>query len=638
MTPEDVRTALQAASTHFNTGRYVDSAALADSILAHDPANAEALHVAGLSRVQLGRTDVALPLLERAVKARKSDDGFANSLALAYLALGQTEAAAKTLEPLARKNKLSAPGLNTLGDCRLRQGDPTKAKACFEKALKLQPNLTPAQVNLGEALKQSGDLTAAIQHYETVIKANPTALSAWRNYGLALIDAERFHDSLAPLNHYLTHNPNDVATRMSLGSSYSKLGATQDALDAFQRALTQSPDNVEALNNLGVTLRTLNRTEEAARAFQRVLELNPEMTSARGNLAHMLYETEGIEAALPILNEGISLAPDDPRIHMARSHPLLSEGRIAEGWPDYQWRFQMPPDFSGKKDHPYPTWEGSNLSGKTILVWGEQGVGDEILYASMLADLIKIAEHVILDCEARLAPIFTRSFPSITVVARTTPASEKIRNAAIDFQSSIGDLAAHLRPDLDAFTEGLPYLLCDQGQKSKIVDRYRSRNARSKRIGIAWFSGRPSEGWQKTIPLDQWAPILRQRDAAFYSLQYGDHAQEIAATNAALDCDIFTDPEVDALKNMDTFTSQVAAMDLVITNSNTAAHVAGAIGVPVWTIVPRAGRGALWYWFKTGNQSPWYKSMTLYRQTTWHNWTDTIEIVARDLSIFLSNE
>ena len=635
-TPEDLNTALQASINHFNSGRLAEAAAVADRVLVNAPTNPEALHIAGLSRLQMGDAPAALPLLKNAARAKKLDGEIANSLAQAHLAYGNVDSAAEALEPLARKNKLPAAGFSTLGDCRLRQGEPTKAKACFEKALKLQPDLSAALVNLGEALKHGGNLLAAIEHYKSVTTDYPAIPSAWRNLGLTLLDAERFSDSIAPLQHYLVFNPHDVPSRMSLGSSYLQMGDLENALESFDTALRLQPGNAEALNNRGVTLRTMDLTDDAESAFRQALELDPKMTPARGNLAHMLHETKGLGEALKLLDQGIAMRPADAKAHTARSHPLLIDGKLADGWVDQKWRFQIPPHFAGRRDHAYPAWDGSDLADKTILVWGEQGVGDEILHSSMLPDLLSVASHVILECEARLVPLFSRSFPQAMVVARTNPAPKVLNNMEVDFQLAMGDLVPHFRPDFKSFPEGSAYLRSDSDQQADLVERYSSISPHATRIGVAWFSGRTKGGWEKTIPLNLWSSILGQPNATFVSLQYGDHSKEIADVSAALGCDIILDPNIDALNNMDSFAAQVATMDLVITNSNTAAHMAGSLGVPAWIMVPRVGSGgALWYWFKEGERSPWYKSIRLYRQTEWKGWTNVINRVAADLEEFL---
>lgn len=637
-TPDDLTKALQAAGAYFNAGRFAESAALADRVLEHQARNPDALHIAGMSRYHLGHSQDALPLLSEAISARKSDPGIANSLALANLALGRTDDAAAALEPLARKNKLAAAGLNTLGDCRLRQGDAVKARACFEKALKLEPSLDAARVNLGEALKESGDLHGAITHYESLVKTHPHLPSVWRNLGLALQKAERFKDSIPPLEHYLTLNPNDVPSRLSLGLGLNKTGQFEAALEKFEEALKLAPTNADAWNNRGVSFRTLGRTTDAESSYKQALTYDPKLEAARTNLAQLAHATQGIEAALVHLDEAIALNPDQAKPHMARCEALLTEGRLAEGLQDYEWRFRQSSSHEQARHQDLPVWEGGDLAEKTILVWSEQGVGDEIMYASMIPDLIAAAKHVVIECEPRLVPIFSRSFPQATVITTTNAAIKTLNKLHIDYQIAAGTACQYVRPNLDSFNDSSSYLVCDAELRQSISRQYRATDPDKLVVGIAWRSGRPTDAWIKTIPLIEWAPILRATGASFVSLQYGDNHLEIEDARAVSGQDIITDPNVDPLKDIDTYAAQVAAMDLVISNSNTAAHLAGALGVPTWTILPRLGSGGLpWHWFKEGSSSPWYESMTVYRQTDWHNWDKIIAQVATDLTALLKS-
>ncbi|MEQ9445062.1 MAG: tetratricopeptide repeat protein [Rhodospirillaceae bacterium] len=637
--PTDLKSALMLASSHFNDGRFLEALILTDQVLKKDPHNVTALHVSGLSKLSLGRAEEALDLLETAAAGKKSDGVIANSLAQARMAVGQFDEAARGLEKLARKNKLSAIGLNTLGDCRLRQDMPNKALACFEKALKLDPKLGAARVNIGEALKNSGNIEGAIEHYRTVIKTHPELLSAWRNLGLALQSEDLIEESFESLEYYTARNPADLTTRLSLGSSYFNISQFEKALAIFDGVLKSAPTHAEALNNRGLALRMLGRESEAENAFGTALVNDHSLDPARFNLAHMLAETKGRQAALNILDEAVALAaekPSAPTAHVKRSQPLLSDGLIAEGWADYKWRFQEPPTYAGKREYNLPIWDGSNLSGKSILIWGEQGLGDEILYASMINDVIDIAQSVAIEVEPRLVPLFVRSFPLASVYSRSNPLDSALANLKVDWQSSIGDLCEFLRPNFDAFENKRPYLKFNQNLRAELRNKYQDLDPTRPLIGIAWRSGRKSEGRDKSIPLEQWRDILGQ-DAVFISLQYGAHDAEIQKALNEHKSKIIFDGTVDSLVDFDTFAAQVGAMDLVISNSNTAAHLAGALGVPTWTILPRRGsRSLLWYWFNEGTKSPWYRSMTLYRQTKWGDWSDIIDNVATDLKSFIT--
>lgn len=629
---EDVTGALQAALTHLNQGRTSDAVALSDAVLQQAGDHADALHISGLGRVRMGLAQEALPLLQSAHKLRKTDGSIANSLAQAYLSLGDVDSASAALEPLARKNKLPAAGLNTLGNCRLGQRKFAKARACFEKAIKLQPNLMAAKVNIGETLRQSGDAEGAIKYYRKLLDAEPHAQSAWRNLGLALQDAEQFSESITPLQTYLKTAPNDVASVLSVGVGFFKSGRPENALSVFNHALTLAPKNTEALNSRGLALRAIGRTEEAEQDFRNALVIDPTFNTARLNLANLLHKSQGAEAAVAVMNEAVAQMPDDAKAHIERGHIFLQEGRIAEGWDDYAWRFHLPPDFAGKREFPFPSWNGEDLKNQTLLIWGEQGIGDEILYGSLIGEAVAQAKHVVVECDQRLAPLFSRSFPSVNVFERAIRPNRQLLRQTIDYQIAMGDLCRFLRPDIQAFTGSGAYLTVDPQRKATYRERYLSHAPDQLIVGIAWHSGRSKDGWLKTIPLEQWTPILSRPNVTFVSLQYGQHLDEIETARSETNSDLVLDPDVDPLKDMDTFAAQVAAMDLVITNSNAAAHVAGAVSIPVWTMIPHLGSGGLlWYWFKEGKKSLWYDSMTLYRQTQWQQWTDVIDNVACDL-------
>ena len=634
--PSDLNSALMRASSHFNDGRLAEALALAEQVLKEYPQNITALHVAGLCNLSLGHAEDALELLEAAAAGKKSDGVIANSLAQARIALGRFDEAAIGLEKLARKNKLPAAGLNTLGDCRLRQDMPEKALACFEKALKLDPSLGAARVNIGEALKDSGDIKGAIEHYRSVIKTHPELLSAWRNLGLALQSADIIEESIEFLEYYVGRNPEDLTTRLSLGSSYFKTGQFEKALTIFDGVLKTAPTHADAWNNRGLTLRMLGREDEAENAFNTALANNHSLDPARYNLAHMLHETKGRQAALNILDEALALAAEKPEAHVKRSQPLLSDGLISEGWPDYKWRFQQPPTYAGRRNHKLPIWDGSSLSGKSILIWGEQGLGDEILYAGMINDVVAMAQSVAIEVEPRLVPLFKRSFPLARVHPRSNPIDAALVGLERDWQTSIGDLCEFLRPNFDAFKKTPRYLTYNQTLREAFRDKYQSLGPTKPLIGIAWRSGRLSEGRDKSVPLEHWRDILGQ-DAVFVSLQYGNHDAEIQQACNEHKVKIISDSAVDSLVDFDTFAAQTGAMDLVISNSNTAAHLAGALGVPTWTILPRRGSSSLlWYWFNEGRKNPWYSSMTLYRQKKWQDWSDVIDNVANDLKAFIA--
>lgn len=635
--PQDISAteALQVASTYVNGGRYTEAVALSQSILQSQPNNADALHILGLSQFHLGQYENAEPSLAAAIKARSSDATIANSYALVLLALDKTDEAATRLEKFARKGKLTPAGLATLGDCRLRQNQPDKALACLRKALAKTPTLTAARVTYGEALKQSGDLAGAIKHYRELVQSTPSAYLAWRNLGLALQDAEQFEESIEALETYLARRPDDLQSRLSLAASFLQSAGFERALEEIDKVLEVSPDHAEAWNNKGLALRSIERLADAENAFMRAIDLDPSMSEARTNLAHLAHDLRGIDAALEIFDRAIASGCDVEKAHVDRGFPLLSEGRIREGWSEHRWSEAPQDKRRGWRPHKGEYWSGQNLAGKTVLVWGEQGIGDEIIYASMIPNVIAQAGKVLIECDARLVPLYERSFVTAEVYAREPQIAPKLKQREIDFHISVADLCPILRPDLAAFTDGQTYLSPNPSQREAIRKKYSHRAEGLPLIGIAWRSGRKNNAWLKSIPLREWHPIFEAGATNLISLQYGDLSEEIESAEREFGVSIFCDDQIDPLTDMDGFASQVAAMDLVITNSNTAAHVAGALGVPTWVMVPRSGSGGTpWYWQREGAKCPWYNSVQLYRQTRFQNWESALSAVATDMAEF----
>jgi hypothetical protein len=293
---------------------------------------------------------------------------------------------------------------------------------------------------------------------------------------------------------------------------------------------------------------------------------------------------------------------------------MLYIGGLAEGWKDWLLRHET----DKKSRFIQPWWDGSDPQGKTILVWNEQGLGDEIIFASMLPELQAQDAKIILEANQRLVPLFARSFPDIEVIPRQTPPHPRTLDAALQVSSE--GMGPFFRAGMKDFTGGKPFLRCDEAKRAALRKKYEGFG-KKRIIGISWRSKAKLVGLYKSSELKEWASLLSMPDTLFVDLQYGDTAEERKSFPQ-----LYHDPEIDQMQDMDAFAAQVAACDAIVTVSNTAAHVAGALGVPTHVML-HAARGVLWYWFKESDRSPWYASARLYRQAQGGNWQDVIERV-----------
>ncbi len=361
--------------------------------------------------------------------------------------------------------------------------------------------------------------------------------------------------------------------------------------------------------------------------YLKAIESDPFHRSALSNLA-LIHEREGnIEAALETLNKLCEQYENDASFIHRRGLILLSLGHLAEGWADYGRRLKSKAYKSWQYALRVPYWRGEDLSDKHLVVWTDQGLGEQILTTSLLPDVISKAQRVALACDPRLVPLFQRSFPDVDVVSLEATREKGKDIGPVDVQATLSELGAVLRPSVDKFPRSKPFLVANADRTSNFRKTLASDQDR-RLVGISWRSENPMAGVEKSTSLtEHWKPVLDCADIRFVSLQYGDVQSEVAAMHVN-GCDLI-DPMIDATHQFDDFAALTAAMDLVISTSNTTVHVAGGLGVPTWTVLPNA-YGRPWYWFTEGDLSPWYDSLSLFRSQG--DWLPIFQRVAKDLS------
>lgn len=476
---------------------------------------------------------------------------------------------------------LAASGRNAdaarlLGALLLQRGDVKSAVPLLEKAVRLAPGAA-ALVNLAGALRADGDAARAADCCRRAIALDRTLSAAF----------------------------------FTLGHAYRDLGQLADAADAYRAFVALEPRDVEGHAVLGDTYRLMERPDAAMEAYEIALSYDGAHINAHINVAGIIQSQGFHHAGLAVLEALLRAAPGSAEAAKTLAIAQLQLGDFANGWPGLEARFESTTERVTRRPAQPAYWQGEDLDGKTILLWTEQGLGDEILFSSLIPDVVARAKAVGVACSPRLVPVLQRSFPSVGVFSRDDDAAGQ---SVFDYQQSVVSLARFLRPDFAAFPRPAGHLEADPATAARLREKYRARAGARRIIGLSWRSTNPVFGPAKTAALASFAPILTQPDALFVNLQYGDCHAEIRAVRDTLGVEIIEDSDVDSAVSMDDFLAQVAAMDLVITTSNTTAHAAGALNVPVWVLLPFAA-GSIWYWFLRRTDSPWYRSAVLMRST-----------------------
>ncbi len=470
----------------------------------------------------------------------------------------------------------NADAARLLGTLLLQRGDAKAAVPLLEKAVRLAPGAATL-VNLAGALRADGDPAAAAAACRRAIALDPALSVAFFTLGHACRDLK------------------DLA----------------GAAEAYSAYLARQPGDVEGYVILGDTLRLMERPDAAMEAYEAALAHDGAHINAHINVAGIIQSQGAFHAGLAVLEGLQRAAPDNAEARKTLAVAQLQLGDFANGWPGLEARFDSVTERVARPAPPPAYWRGEDLAGKSIVVWTEQGVGDEILFSGLIPEIAGRAGSYGIQCSARMIPVLQRSFPQASLIARDDDGAV-VHRAGFDFQQSVVSLAQYLRPGFAAFPRHDGYLRPDPAVRARLREKYRARANGRRIVGLSWRSTNPAFGEAKSAVLINLAPILTQSDALFVNLQYGDCRAEIEAVRRKLGVEIVDDSEVDSAASIDDFLAQVAAMDLVISTSNTAAHAAGALNVPVWILLPFAA-GSIWYWFLHRADSPWYPSAVLMR-------------------------
>jgi tetratricopeptide (TPR) repeat protein len=607
-------------------GDHTQALAFYDRGLKTAPAFADLHANRGNALAALGRGDEALTAFGQAVKLKPGHlEAWLNAGTLFHRA-GRFKEAVTTFRAAAA----ACPDVRVfynLGMC-LRdlaaqpdedaQTHRDEAVAAFARAVILDPSFAPAQIAQSAALAVAGVYDKAITHLLSAIALKAAASDQEKrellnNLGELFRKNRQLDRAIDTQRQALLLGPDDRTIRYNLALTLAAAGDIGEAEEIYLRLIESDPSFLKPYINLANIYRDRNRTGDAIRLCERALDVDPALHEAYTNIGANFADRGWLFAAVLLHHKALSFSPADPESGLNFAVNLLRLGRFHEGWPYYDSRFELlnPPN----RATPPKMWEGEDVGGKSVMIWTEQGIGDEILYASMIGDMVKRSGRCVIECSQRLVPIFARSFPGVAVAGWEYSQRPASPTETIDVQIAAGSLGRYLRPDFASFPRQKSFLRADPAATAKLRSAYEARANGRRIVGLAWRSKNETIGPAKSARLVNLAPILTTPGIFFVNMQYGDCDGEIKEVRETLGVEIHQDPAVDALENLDAAFSQAAAMDLVITSSNSAAHIAGAQGAPVWIMLPHA-KGVLWYWFAHRADCPWYPSARLFRTPT----------------------
>jgi Flp pilus assembly protein TadD len=471
---------------------------------------------------------------------------------------------------------------------------------------------------LAEITGNSGDAEESIRCLSFVAELEPQNIAAHVNLASALVGVGKFAGAVAAARRALSVDPQCIHAYCNLSVALLRMGELQQAEESARRALHIDASFLPAHTQLGDVLLARGDAREAARSYGEAARLAPSSPIACNNLGYAQQVAGDLDQALRCYDQAIALDPGYVQAHVNRAAIFLLREEFAKGWDEYEWRLREPSNVVPLQRHAAARWDGEPLAGKSILVHAEQGLGDQIMYASCLSEVASQARECVARCEPRLVSLLQRSLPGLTVLGE--PPARRF-----DFAIEMGSLPRFLRRHAGAFP-GQRYLAPDAAR----VARWRARLAQlghGPKIGLSWRGGVPQTGraW-RSLTLEQLQPVLGFQPACFVSLQYGDAGGEIEAFKRSHGVTVHHWPE--AIEDCEETAALVCALDLTVSVCTAIVHLCGALGRPVWVMTPVAPESR--YGF-TGPGMRWYASARMFRQARHAEWGDVIRDIVRAL-------
>ncbi|WP_084536795.1 tetratricopeptide repeat protein [Azospirillum halopraeferens] len=603
----DVSARLAEAVAHHRAGRLQDAARAYDAVLALQPRHADALHLLGVLAIQAGQPATAVELIGRAIAQAGDIADYHDNLGSALAAAGRpADAVAAHRRALALRPD-SAPARFNLGNALHAAGRPDRAAAAFRGALALRPDYTKAWYNCGNALRDAGDAARTVTAFARAAALEPGMAEARNNLGDALAAVGRLDESVAQHRAVVHLRPDDATAWYNLGTALQQKAAYEEAEIAYREALRRAPGHVGALNNLGSVLKRLGRPDQAEACHRLALKHRPDFAEALYNLGNALQAQGKLAQAAETYEEALARKPDLATASYNLALLALHHGDLPRGWFGYDRRFaagEARPD----RRIPLPRWRGEPMDGRRLLVWREQGVGDEILFASCYGESAATGGAVVIEADRRLVSLLARSFPAATVRAERCDAAgaEPAEPPDADAQVPAGTLPRHLRGNLARFPARPSWLVPDPARMAAWRERMAAAGPGLK-VGIGWRSSLMTQERRGAYTaLADWGALFAVPGVEWVNLQYDDCAAEITDAEARFGVRIHRWADLDLKDDFEATAALMANLDLVISPAMSAGELAGALGVPVW----RFGAPD-WTWLGTGVR-PWFPSMRVF--------------------------
>ncbi len=501
--------------------------------------------------------------------------------------------------------------LNLLGLAAAQSGRPQAAADLFTRAIRSAPGNPTLHGHLGIVLRNLGRHDEALQCFDRALALKPDNAIAHNNRGGTLADLKRHDEAIASFERAIAANARYAEAWYNLGNSQAALRGIEVAITSYRKAIALEPDFTDAHNNLGVALAERNAHEDAIACYRRAIALQPHFAEAYNNLGAAFGDLRRYDEAIAAYERSIAIDPDYADAHWNLALHRLLLGDFARGWVGYEWRWRQDQVARFKRDYPQPLWRGNEpVAGKTMLLYAEQGLGDMLQFCRYASRVAALGATVLLEAPPALQSVLS----GLDGVAQVIPQGTAL--PAFDIHCPITSLPLAFHTTAGTIPRDVPYL---KAAATRVALWEQKLGKKTKpRVGLAW-SGNVLPDPNRSMTLAE-ALALSMDGVEIISLQ-----KEVRAADAAL---LASRPDIrhfgDTLQDFADTAALIESVDMVISIDTSVAHLAGAMGKPLWVLLPYS---ADWRWMVDRDDCLWYPSARLFRQTAIGDWAGVLQRV-----------
>lgn len=603
-------------------GKLPEAAAALEDVLLVEPHQPTTCYNLGTIFQLLDRHDDAVERFRQAIALKPDDAQAHNNLAVTLKKAGRLEEASEAYRRAIAIQPDFEQAYSNLAAVLYALDRFDEAIDAAERALRSNPNSVEAYVCKGNALHAIGKTLNALEAFDRAIALQPDRPEAYLLAANALATIDRDEDSLPLLRRAAELDNSSASVRFQLAGCLHLLKRREESAEQAREAIARSKGRIEDEIGAGKYLMTIGETVGAIDHFRRALDIDPNSIAALEGYASSLNFMPNSKETVPLFDQILARKPQQATAMLNKAVASLAGGRFStENWKLLDARLTIEGKITGRS-YLVPRWTGEKLEG-TLLVWGEQGIGDQILYASMIEEVAERVDRLVIEANPKLVPLFARSFPFAEVRALT----KELNESDIDAHIAFGGLCEFFRHSWEDF-RCRPYLYADKEKTNTL--RGLISGGRKCTIGLSWRSANPKFGGYKTAKLSDFAPLFKHPEFAFFDFQYDETAEELNSVRSELGYNVRHLDEIDNTNDIDGLAALIEACDAVLTISNTTAHIAGALGKRVWIMIP-SGPGRHWYWFRERIESPWYPEARIVRQQPGQSWQDLVDSITPEI-------